>query len=80
MNNHKVMIVDFAHNGPQTCFVKFSGYDDELKREFTGMVRFVGELPYGDVIHPTKSELSNSCREFVENYLIQRYNEGQFDE
>lgn len=74
------MIVDFANNGPQTCFVKFSGYDDEVKIEFTGMVRFVGELPYGDVIHPTKSELSNSCREFLKNYLIEQYKRGQFDE
>ncbi|MBK3495164.1 hypothetical protein JFL43_09910 [Viridibacillus sp. YIM B01967] len=80
MTNHKVVIIDFIHNGPQTCFVKFSGFDGDNNNEYEGMVRFVGEMPYGDIIHPTKSELSNDCREFLKDYLLDKYQLGEFNE
>lgn len=75
---HYVNIIDFVWNG-STLFIEFNGYDAENDARFTGMVRVVGGTPYGDIIHPTRSPLSASCREYVASYLTERIARHDFD-
>ncbi|MGE6377080.1 hypothetical protein [Peribacillus muralis] len=79
IHNHELKVIDFVKTGHHTCFVKVSGFDAELGKNFEGEVKFVRDVPYGDLIHPDRSPLSGSCREFVRSDLIYRHNQGQFE-
>ncbi|MCK1993579.1 hypothetical protein GW626_10120 [Peribacillus muralis] len=82
MNNrheHELTIIDFMTTGHNSCFVKVSGFDAEFEKEFIGEVKFVGKAPFGDLIHPQRSPLSSTCREFVREDLLCRYGKGQFE-
>lgn len=76
---HFVNVIDFRTTSYKTTFVKFEGYDGELERRFEGEVRFVDGVPFGDIIHPERSPLSSSCREFVQGRLVNKYNTGEFE-
>ncbi|KWW21092.1 hypothetical protein AS888_15890 [Peribacillus simplex] len=78
-HNHDVTIIDFMKTGHNTCFVKVSGFDAGIEKKFEGEVKFVGDVPYGDLLHPERSHLSGSCSEFVRSVLMHKYNEGQFE-
>lgn len=77
-NHHMLNIIDFTSTAHHTVFVKVTGYDAVIKREFTGEVKFVGGRPYGDIIHPQRTHLSFECRQFVQELLLKKYNEGAF--
>lgn len=75
---HYINVIDFAWNGT-TLFIEFNGYDAEKDDRFSGMVRVVGGTPYGDIIHPTRSSLSESCRAYVTQHLTERIARHDFD-
>ncbi|MDT8861153.1 hypothetical protein N0O92_13000 [Alkalihalobacillus sp. MEB130] len=75
---HVVSILDFERTEHHTVFVKFIGHDAVLGKDIEGEVKFVGGLPYGDVIHPERSSMSSECREFVRTTLINKYKAGEF--
>ena len=75
---HYMNVIDFAWNGT-TLFIEFNGYDAEKDERFNGMVRVVSGIPYGDIIHPTRSTLSVSCREYVTQHLTERIARRDFD-
>lgn len=75
---HDVTIIDFAWNGT-TLFIEFTGFDGERNARFKGMVRVVGDTPYGDIIHERRSELSPSCRAFVVETLMTKIQQHAFD-
>ena len=78
-NQHALKVIDFIKTGHNTCFVKVMGYDADAQLEFAGEIKFVGESPFGDLIHPVRSHLTPSSREFVRDNLINRYNKGEFN-
>ncbi|MGO4889482.1 hypothetical protein ACJ2A9_17175 [Anaerobacillus sp. MEB173] len=77
--DHTLCVLDFSRTIHNTTFVKFSGYDAVNGKDFNGEVKFVGGLPYGDIIHPERSSLSSECRDYVRTMLISKYNAGEFD-
>ncbi|MCK2017913.1 hypothetical protein [Peribacillus frigoritolerans] len=79
VHNHVLTVIDFMKTGHKTCFVKVIGFDAESGQDFEGEVKFVGDLPFGDLIRPERSHLSSSCREFVRHDLLHRYSQGQFE-
>lgn len=78
-NQHVLTVIDYVKTGHNTCFVKVVGYDAEAKLEFEGEIKFIQDKPFGDLIHPTRSHLTPSSREFVQDNLMNRYRKGQFD-
>ncbi|MFF2288251.1 hypothetical protein [Peribacillus butanolivorans] len=78
-HNHMLTIIDFMKTGHKTYFVKIVGFDADAGREFEGEIKFVQNMPFGDLIHPQRSHLSTTCREFVRENLINRYDSGQFN-
>lgn len=76
--HHSLTIIDFIQTGHKTWFVKVVGFDFDADRQFEGEVKFVNDLPFGDLIHPKRSHLSQSCREFVREDLINKYESGLF--
>ena len=77
--HHIVSIIDFKSTGFNTVFVKVNGYDAELGQKFEGEVKFMDGMPFGDLIHPQRSSLSSSCRHAVRGYLLNKYNDGEFN-
>ncbi|WP_285766798.1 hypothetical protein [Peribacillus sp. SI8-4] len=77
--DHELTIIDFMKTGHHTCFVQVSGFDAEYKKKFEGEVKFVGDVPYGDLIHSQRSHVSSSCREFIREDLIYRHKGRQFE-
>ena len=78
-NQHVLTVIDYVKTGHNTCFVKVVGYDAEAKLEFKGEIKFIQDKPFGDLIHPARSHLTPSSREFVLDNLMNRYRKGQFD-
>jgi len=76
--HHHISIIDFKTTEHQTKFVQFTGYDANQEKKFTAEVKFVGGVPYGDIIHPDRSTLSSECRDFIREQLLHKYNTGQF--
>jgi len=77
-HHHALNIIDFKITELKTIFVKVTGYDAVLGREFEGEVKFVGGMPYGDLIHPQRSSLSPECRQYVRGNLQNKYTVGEF--
>ncbi|MGG0892789.1 hypothetical protein [Cytobacillus horneckiae] len=77
-NHHMLNIIDFTSTAHHTIFVKVTGYDAVIAREFTGEVKFVGGRPYGDIIHPQRTHLSFECRQFVQELLLKNITKVPF--
>ncbi|MBP3951600.1 hypothetical protein [Bacillus suaedae] len=74
---HSLTIVDFTITEHQTIFVQFSCYDAVLNKVVKGEVKFIGGVPYGDILHPDRSILSMECREVVKEQLVTKYQSGE---
>lgn len=72
-----IYIIDFAWHGAQTLFVEFTV--EATNGLLKGMVRVVGGIIYGDVIHPKKSQLSVEEIAYVKNYLTEQLQAGKFE-
>ncbi|MED4057303.1 hypothetical protein P4654_24675 [Niallia taxi] len=79
VKQHEVSILDYEKTGHQTIFVQFLGMDAITGKNFAGEVKFVGSMPYGDLIHPKRTFLSTECREHVQAWLIDKYCSGAFN-
>ncbi|KAA9021719.1 hypothetical protein [Niallia endozanthoxylica] len=77
--HHIVSIIDFKSTGFNTVFVKVNGYDAESGQKFEGEVKFLDGMPFGDLIHPQRSSLSPTCRHKVRSYLLNKYQDGEFN-
>ncbi|MCE4049386.1 MULTISPECIES: hypothetical protein [Bacillaceae] len=77
--HHELTIIDFEKTGQQTIFVKLAGFDANLEKNFAGEVKFVGAMPYGDLIHAKRSFLSAECREYIQSLLVDKYSSGAFN-
>ncbi|WP_216830804.1 hypothetical protein [Alkalihalobacterium elongatum] len=77
-HKHVLSITDFQDTQHNTTFVIFSVYDDILGKYFEGEVKFLGGRPYGDIIHEERSSLSTECRQFVQETLLEKYNNMEF--
>ncbi len=71
-------ILDYVKNG-QTVFVTFQVRDVAQSTTHKGMVRIVGNIPYGDIIHPKKTTLSEACRQFVYESLEKKIKAHTFE-
>jgi len=77
--HHELTILDYEKTGHQTIFVKLAGFDAILEKNFAGEVKFVGAIPYGDLIHAKRSFLSSECREYIQSLLMDKYSSGTFN-
>ncbi|WP_078429200.1 hypothetical protein [Alkalihalobacterium alkalinitrilicum] len=77
-HRHTLSAIDFETTVHHTTFVKFTSFDAVLGKNIEGEVKFVGGMPYGDIIHPERSTLSSECRQFVRELLLKKYNGGEF--
>nr|WP_230309370.1 hypothetical protein [Planomicrobium sp. YIM 101495] len=57
------MVTDYVEDG-SSLYIQVEIRDGETELSFRGEVRFLEELLYGDLIHPTRSPLSDSCRTY----------------
>ncbi len=78
-HKHVLTVLDFIPTNQQSIFVKIAGYDAVSGRKFEGEVKFLNGMPFGDIIHSQRSSLSLECREFVQEDLLNKYNQGKFD-
>ncbi|MDQ0186169.1 hypothetical protein MKX67_17695 [Cytobacillus sp. FSL W7-1323] len=69
MSKHQMSIIDFARRG-QSIYIVLQGYDAQSDKPFAGEVRILGNNIYGDMIHPNKSLLSESCRKFIKDTIL----------
>ncbi|MBB5181340.1 hypothetical protein HNQ44_002805 [Planomicrobium koreense] len=72
-NEHMVSLIDFVARG-SSLYIQLSVYDAETGREFREEVRFLGDLLYGELVHPERSPLSDGCRQYTITYLKDRFN------
>lgn len=77
--DHFIQVIDFIFIHSNSIFVKITGYDAILGKEFEGEVKFLNGMPFGDLIHSERSSLSPECREFVRENLLRKYLQGHFD-
>lgn len=76
---HTLMIIDFVKITERSSHVKITGFDAVSQQEYEGEVRFMDNLLYGDIIHPTRSFLSPDCRQYVWGRLMEKHEAGDFD-
>jgi hypothetical protein len=66
--NHNVSVIDYVEQG-SAIYVQVEVFDAQTGKRFREEVRFLGELLYGELVHPTKSPLSEPCRLVTVDYL-----------
>lgn len=76
-SQHTLSVIDFIRTENNATFVKFTGYDAVLGKGFEGEVKFLGGMPFGDIIHLDRTYLSSECRQYVRGALIKKYNDGE---
>lgn len=76
--HHRVRIIDFNNIHQHSIYVKVIVYDDGLGKEFADEIRFLDGMIYGDLVHPQRSSLSPDCREYVREFLVSKYKNGDF--
>ncbi|MGI2328643.1 hypothetical protein [Planococcus sp. YIM B11945] len=67
-----VTVIDFVEQGT-SLYVQVEVFDRELNQHFREEVRFLGDLLYGELVHPTKSPLTEPCRLQVVDYLKKHF-------
>lgn len=66
--NHYVTVIDYVDQG-NSLYVQVKVYDGETEKVYREEVRFLDDLLYGELVHPAKSPLSESCRIATVEYL-----------
>lgn len=72
-----IQIIDFAWNGTQTLFVDCKGLIENTP--FSGMVRIVDGVVYGDLVRESKSVLSELAIGELTAYLTKKLKAGEFN-
>ncbi|MGO1060230.1 hypothetical protein ACTL32_13935 [Planococcus sp. FY231025] len=70
---HQVTLIDYAERGT-ALYIQAEVFDAGQGERFREEVRFLGDLLYGDLVHPEKSPLTQSCRLYVISYLKTHFN------
>lgn len=70
---HQISIIDYAERG-SSLYIQLNVRDAETEKQFRDEVRFLDDLLYGELVHPEKSPLSESCRKAVIAYLKNHFN------
>lgn len=69
---NRISVMDFTEQG-SSIYIKLEVFDAGQDRLFAEEVRFLGDLLYGDLLHPGRSPLTDDCRketvEYVKNYF-----------
>lgn len=71
--DHHILINDYVEQG-NSIYIQIEVVDAEQQKHFREEVRFLGDLLYGELVHPEKSPLSKSCRLAVIDYLKNHFN------
>ncbi|MBT2570702.1 hypothetical protein J7I83_08830 [Planococcus sp. ISL-110] len=69
----QITVMDFIEEGT-AIYIKVEVYDHEKNQRHREELRFLGDLLYGDLVHPKKSPLSEECRLDTIAYLKQYFN------
>jgi hypothetical protein len=70
---HQISIIDYAERG-SSLYIQLDVLDAQTEKRFREEVRFLDDLLYGELVHPEKSPLSESCRMAVIAYLKNHFN------
>ncbi|SDG95937.1 hypothetical protein SAMN04487975_10289 [Planococcus glaciei] len=70
---HQISIIDYVEQG-SSLYIELEVRDAETGSQFREEVRFLDDLLYGELVHPKKSPLSESCRIAVIAYLKNHFN------
>ncbi|WKA51324.1 hypothetical protein QWY22_01570 [Planococcus liqunii] len=70
---HQISIIDYVEQG-SSLYIQLEVRDAETGSQFREEVRFLNDLLYGELVHPEKSPLSESCRTAVTAYLKNHFN------
>lgn len=57
----RITVTDFVEQ-ETAIYVKIDVYDQQRNQRHQEELRFLGELLYGDLVHPKKSPLTEQCR------------------
>lgn len=71
--DHRIIINDYVEQG-NSIYIQVEVVDGEQQERFQEEVRFLDDLLYGELVHPGKSPLSESCRLAVIDYLRNHFN------
>jgi len=70
---HRISIIDYVERG-SSLYIQLEVQDAETEKQFREEVRFLDDLLYGELVHPEKSPLSESCHTAVIAYLKNHFN------
>ena len=68
----QITVTDFIEQGT-AIYIKIEVYDQPNGQRYQDELRFLGELLYGDLIHPRRSPLTEGCRLETIDYLKQYF-------
>lgn len=71
--DNRIAIIDYTTKG-DSIYVELEVFDAEKNKLHREEVRFLGDMLYGDFIHPERSALSEECRHQTVHYLKQYFN------
>ncbi|KAA0957339.1 hypothetical protein FQ085_09530 [Planococcus sp. ANT_H30] len=57
----QITVTDFVER-ETAIYVKIDVYDHQKNQWYQEELRFLGELLYGELVHPKKSPLTEQCR------------------
>ena len=77
-DQHLIRIMDFNNIHQHSIYVKVFVYDAETGKEYNEEVRFLSGMLYGDIVHQERSPLSPDCRNYVQETLLCKYENGDF--
>ncbi|TWT04354.1 hypothetical protein FQV26_15555 [Planococcus sp. CPCC 101016] len=66
--NCQITVTDFVEQGT-AVYIKVKVYDYQKNHQYQEELRFLGEMLYGELIHPKKSPLTEECRLEIIAYL-----------
>lgn len=70
---HQITLIDYAERGT-ALYIQTEVFDAGQEKHFREEVRFLGDLLYGELVHPEKSPLTENCRLHVISYLKTHFN------
>ncbi|MGK7378814.1 hypothetical protein ACSFXN_13355 [Planococcus sp. 1R117A] len=70
---HQISVIDYAERG-SSLYIQLDIWDAQTEKKYREEVRFLNDLLYGELVHPEKSPLSETCRIAVIAYLKNHFN------
>lgn len=71
--DNTITIFDYTERG-NSVYINAEVFDAVQNNSYIEEVRFLGDLLYGDLVHATRSPLSEKCRKQTVEYLRQYFN------